>query len=91
MKKKYILLSSLMIASFLIVPIVYSKTGGTPFNELWEAVNNLLFRVTTLEQNYQDLLERVSILEGSGTVECNPGTADCDGDPSLPGGGSDSE
>jgi hypothetical protein len=55
---------------------------GSPFDAIWEAVNDLITRVTTLEENYLDLLERVTILEGGGTVECSPGTADCDGDPS---------
>ena len=79
MKKKYLLVLTILIASCLVVPTVYSKKGGNPFNELWEAVNDLIFRVTGLEENYQDLLERVTILEGGGTVECSPGTADCDG------------
>ena len=74
MKKKNVLVLSILIASFLVVPTAYSKKGGNPFNELWDAINNLILRVTGLEENYEDLLERVAILEGGGTVECDPST-----------------
>jgi hypothetical protein len=80
MKKKHFLVLITVITSFLIVPTVYSKKGDNPFNVLWDAVNGLINRVTTLEENYQDLLERITILEG-GSVECSAGTADCDGNP----------
>lgn len=67
MKKKHISVLTILIASFLIVPTVYSKKGGTPFNELWEAVNDLIFRVTALEEagtpDISELEARIEALE----------------------------
>ena len=67
MKNKHILVLTILIASFLIVPTVYSKKGGTPFNELWEIVNDLIIRVTTLEEagtiDISELEARVEALE----------------------------
>jgi len=49
MKKTHLILLTLLIASFLLIPPVYSAKGGTPFNELWDALNDLVARVTGLE------------------------------------------
>jgi hypothetical protein len=54
MKKKYIPTLTIIILSLFIIPTVYSKKGSNPLDELWEAVNDLIFRVTALEENSGD-------------------------------------
>ena len=51
MKKNYLIVLTLLTTLLLTVPTAFSAQGGTPFNELWEAVNSLTTRVTTLENS----------------------------------------
>lgn len=82
--KKIILLVGvigvLIVANFVMAQ--GQPTGG-PFQAIWDAINNLIGRVTTLENNVSDLNSLVSQLEERITQlenrECIPGNTElCD-------------
>lgn len=49
LKRNHLIVLAVLSAIFLLAPTVSSKEEGTPFNELWDALNELASRVTALE------------------------------------------
>jgi uncharacterized protein YdcH (DUF465 family) len=77
-KKNQLIILSFLVLSLFIVTSAYSKKNNNPFDRIWETVNKLIERVTTIEeQNYQaqiyDLETMIYELEDRiKTVEDNP-------------------
>jgi len=75
MNKTHLVLLTLVVASLVLAPSVYAEKGGTPFNELWDAISDIADRVTVLEgitlpvdelwDAINGLVPRVTALESS--------------------------